>query len=101
MNLLNQQLSSLQIEHNLTEDCVVKIKQQCCAHAINCSMDTQLLEESSAWLVDQIISHIESNLPLSAVEAVQQEQNKTIEETDRVKQKIATAEQLIKNASVL
>lgn len=98
MNLLEQQLSILKNKHDLSEQCINEIRIQCCAHAINCSMDLQLLEQSSAWLVDQIISHIEQNIPLSAVDAVQQQPNIIENQTNQLQEKIATAEQMIKGA---
>ena len=99
MHLLEQQLSSLKIDFNLTDDCITKIKQQCCAHAINCSMDVKLLEESSVWLVDQIMMHIEKSLSLSAVNHVHKEQEKIIKEETIIHEKIAAAGQMIQSAA--
>lgn len=61
-------------------------------------MDLQLLEQSSAWLVDQIVSHIEQNIPLSAVDAVRQEHENVAKQTNQLQEKIATTEQMIKSA---
>ena len=66
MEHLDSRLKALQNEFNLSDELIRKIKLECCAHAINCSMEQVLLEHTSAFVVQQVF---ESLSPLlSAVE---------------------------------
>lgn len=59
MEQLENQIEQLRSRFDLSGECLEEIRRLCMSHAINCSMDVILLEQSSAWLVNKIINHLE------------------------------------------
>lgn len=61
MEHLEAQLKSFQEKFQVSEEMVEEIRRLCVAHAINCSLDTtgELLDQSRAWMVSKIITHLE------------------------------------------
>lgn len=59
MEHFEQLLKEFQKRYNVSEECLDEVRKLCVSHAINCSMDVVLLEQSSAWLVDKIVKAIE------------------------------------------
>lgn len=59
MEHLEAQLKKLQDTYQLSDEIIDEIRRLCMAHAINCSLDVKLLEQSSAWIVSKIMTHLE------------------------------------------
>jgi hypothetical protein len=59
MEHFEEQIRLFKEKYNLSAEIVEEVKRLCMSHAINCSMDVKLLEQSSAWLVNKIIDRLE------------------------------------------
>ena len=66
MEHFEERLQMLKDKFNLSDEATIEVKQLCCAHAINCSMDQMLLEQTSAYIVQRIFDTL--NPYISAAE---------------------------------
>ena len=60
MEHFETQIKLFQEKYNVSEEALDEVRKLCMAHAINCSMNMALLEQSSAWLVKKLVDCLEA-----------------------------------------